>query len=51
MTRLKYTNLLYEISILAGSKKNIDLFFQDILKLVGEGMQINRIYIFESKYS
>lgn len=45
--KLSYTNLLYEISVLAGSEKNIDLFFQNILKLVGESMHVNRCYIFK----
>lgn len=42
-----YKDLLYKISQFAGSEKNIDLFFEGIIKIVGEGMRVNRCYIFK----
>ncbi len=45
--RLKYEQLLYKISSLAVNYKKIDAFLNECLALMGETLEVSRIYIFE----
>jgi len=49
--KLKYEEILYEISTLAMEDKDADSFLQQVLRRLGEGLDVSRAYIFKHDHA